>query len=102
MLLEFAGDADVTRMELLLQNGARADIALEDGDSAFFHLLDRAGHAQPALLYLLDRGTSPSGLGGLSCNFWPLRVRPVVSGGGNQRNAGSERKQSSPRNRIQL
>ncbi len=66
MLLEFAGDADVTRMELLLQNGARADLALEDGDSAFFHLLDRAGHAQPALLYLLDRGTSPSGLGGLS------------------------------------
>ena len=66
MLLEFAGDADVSRMELLLQNGARADLALEDGDSAFFHLLDRAGHAQPALLYLLDRGTSPSGLGGLS------------------------------------
>jgi len=66
MLLEFAGDADVCRMELLLQNGARADTALEDGDSAFFHLLDRAGHAQPALLYLLDRGTSPSGLGGLS------------------------------------
>ena len=66
MLLEFAGDADVSRMELLLQNGARADIALADGDSAFFHLLDRAGHAQPALLYLLDRGTSPSGLGGLS------------------------------------
>jgi uncharacterized protein len=66
MLLEFAGDADVLRMELLLRNGARADLALEDGDSAFFHLLDRAGHAQPALLYLLDRGTSPSGLGGLS------------------------------------
>ena len=66
MLLEFAGDANVSRMELLLQNGARADIALADGDSAFFHLLDRAGHAQPALLYLLDRGTSPSGLGGLS------------------------------------
>ncbi|HNV83188.1 MAG TPA: ankyrin repeat domain-containing protein [Arenimonas sp.] len=66
MLLEFAGDADVSRMELLLQHGARADIALEDGDCAFFHLLDRAGHAQPALLYLLDRGTSPSGLGGLA------------------------------------
>jgi ankyrin repeat protein len=66
MLLEFAGDADVSRMEILLQNGARADAALEDGDSAFFHLLDRAGHAQPALMYLLDRGTSPSGLGGLS------------------------------------
>jgi uncharacterized protein len=66
MLLEFAGDADASRMELLLRNGARADLALEDGDSAFFHLLDRAGHAQPALLYLLDRGISPSGLGGLS------------------------------------
>jgi len=66
MLLEFAGDADVSRLELLLSHGARADLALEDGDSAFFHLLDRAGHAQPALLYLLDRGTSPSGLGGLS------------------------------------
>ncbi len=66
MLLEFAGDADVSRLQLLLSHGARADLALEDGDSAFFHLLDRAGHAQPALQYLLDRGTSPSGFGGLS------------------------------------
>lgn len=66
MLLEFAGDADVSRMEMLLQHGARADLPLDDGDTAFFHLLDRAGHAQPALLYLLDRGTSPAGLGGLS------------------------------------
>ncbi|MGH8110254.1 MAG: ankyrin repeat domain-containing protein [Arenimonas sp.] len=66
LLLEFSGDADFSRMEWLLQRGARADITLEDGDTVFFHLLDRAGHAQPALNYLLDRATSPSGLGGLS------------------------------------
>ncbi|MEO6171776.1 MAG: ankyrin repeat domain-containing protein [Arenimonas sp.] len=66
LLLEFSGDADFTRMEWLLQHGARADVALEDGDTAFFHLLDRAGHAQHALNFLLDRGVSPSGLGGLS------------------------------------
>jgi len=66
LLLEFSGDADFSRVEWLLQHGASADIVLEDGDNAFFHLLDRAGHAQPALHYLLERGASPSGLGGLS------------------------------------
>ena len=66
LLLEFSGDADFSRVEWLLQHGASADIVLDDGDNAFFHLLDRAGHAQPALNYLLERGVSPSGLGGLS------------------------------------
>ncbi len=66
LLLEFCGDADFSRVEWLLQHGASADLVLEDGDNAFFHLLDRAGHAQPALHYLLERGVSPSGLGGLS------------------------------------
>lgn len=66
LLLEFSGDADFSKMDWLMQHGARADIVLEDGDTAFFHLLDRAGHAQPALQYLLDHATSPSGHGGLS------------------------------------
>lgn len=66
LLLEFAGDADLARMDWLLLHGARADIVLEEGDTAFFHLLDRAGHSLPTLVYLLERGTSPSGLGGLA------------------------------------
>ncbi len=66
LLLEFAGDADFNCIDRLLQHGARADLALEDGDSVFFHLLDRAGHTQPTLLYFLERGISPAGRGGLS------------------------------------
>jgi uncharacterized protein len=66
LLIEFSGDSDLQRMQWLLQNGARADMPLEDGDSAFFHLLDRAGHSMASLNLLLERGLAPSGKGGLS------------------------------------
>jgi uncharacterized protein len=66
LILEFSGDSDLLRLQWLLQNGAQADKVLEDGDSAFFHLLDRAGHSMASLMLLLDRGVSPSGKSGLS------------------------------------
>ena len=37
-------------------------------------------------------------LGGLSCSFWPLLVRPLMSGGGNQRSAGTSSKQPAAEN----
>jgi ankyrin repeat protein len=66
LLLEFAGDGDLSNFDWLLRNGASADLLLDGDDSVLFHLLDRGGHALAAIQRLLERGQPVGGRGGLS------------------------------------
>jgi hypothetical protein len=66
LLLEFSGDGEAQAFEWLARHGAGADVLLDGQDSVFFHLLDRGGHALPALQRMLERGQSAAGVGGLS------------------------------------
>ncbi len=66
LLLEFAGDGDVPRLDWLLRHGADADVRPDGEDSVLFHLLGRGGHAAAALQHLLDRGQPVGGRGGLA------------------------------------
>jgi hypothetical protein len=65
LLLEFAGDGDLPRLEWLLRHGADPDERI-DGDSVLFHLLARGGHAAAALQRLLEHGQPVGGRGGLA------------------------------------
>ncbi len=66
LLLEFAGDGDLPRLEWLLRHGASADVRIDGEDSVFFHLLARGGHAAAALQRLLEHGQPVGGRGGLA------------------------------------
>lgn len=67
LLLECAVAEDWLAFEWLCRHGANADLPLESGqDSVLFRLFDLGGAALPGLAYLLERGQSAGGTGGLS------------------------------------
>ena len=66
LLLEFAGEGDLSNFDWLLRNGASADVRLDGDDGVLFHLFDRGGHALAAIQRLLERGQPVGGRGGLS------------------------------------
>lgn len=66
LLLEFSGEGDAVAFDWLARRGARADVLLDGQDSVFFHLLDRGGHALPALQRLCELGQPAAGAGGLA------------------------------------
>ncbi|MFT3808120.1 ankyrin repeat domain-containing protein [Arenimonas sp.] len=66
MLIEFSSENDLAVFDWLRRHGASADTLYDGHDSAFFHLLDRGGHALPALVRLLEHGQAVGGTGGLA------------------------------------
>lgn len=66
MLIEFSSENDLAVFDWLRRHGASADTLYDGHDSAFFHLLDRGGHALPALVRLLEHGQAVGGAGGLA------------------------------------
>ena len=66
LLLEFALDNDLPRMDWLLAHGASAEARIASGETVLFHLLDRGGQTAAGLLRLLERSASPAGNGGLA------------------------------------